>query len=271
MKTADLSLDGRSTVKGVADFPPTQPADPAAGEHDAPETTNAGPVSAATERMIRTAAAFDTHAMRRPSLCTGWTRAHVLSHVARNADALGNLLRWATSGVETPMYPSAKARAADIDAGAERDPGEIVEDLRAAAERFSTAVLAVPDDAWERQVRMGSAAAGRTIPARRVLWERLKELELHHVDLDAGYTPNDWAPKFVDRALAETLRRFGRRDDVPELTLIIDGVTERLGSGGEITITSSATPMLGWLTGRSAGDGLRVDPPGPLPALPPWA
>jgi maleylpyruvate isomerase len=236
----------------------------------AAEGASVGPVSAATERLIRTAETLDGAAMRQPSLCTGWTRAHVLSHVARNADALTNLLRWATTGLETPMYPSVEARAADIDTGAQRQPAEIVEDLRAAAERFSAAVTAVPDEAWERQVRMGAAASGRTIPARRVLWERLKELELHHVDLDAGYTPADWAPRFVDRTLAETVRRFGRRDDVPELTLVIDGTTERLGSGGAATITGSPTPMLAWLTGRSAGDGLLVDPPGSLPALPPW-
>ena len=29
---------------------------------------------------------------------------------------------------------------------------------------------------------MGAAATGRTIPARRVLWERLKELELGNAD-----------------------------------------------------------------------------------------
>jgi maleylpyruvate isomerase len=253
----------------VDDDPPTPSTDESATD-DASEPSNAGPVSAATERLIRSAVTFDAGALLQPSLCAGWTRAQVLSHVARNADALTNLLRWATTDVETPMYPSVEARTADIDTGAARRPEEIVEDLRSAADRFSAAVTAVPDEAWERQVRMGAAAAGRTIPARRVLWERLKELELHHVDLDAGYTPQDWAAWFVGRALAETLRRFGRRDDVPELTLLIDGETERFGSGGGTTVTGSATPMLGWLTGRSHGDGLHVDPAGPLPTLPPW-
>lgn len=252
------------------DDTPTPSTDQTPPDADATETSHAGPVSAATERLINTAVAFDARELLHPSLCTGWTRAHVLSHVARNADALANLLRWATTGVETPMYPSAEARAADIDIGAGRSPTEIADDLRSAAERFSAAVTAVPDEAWERQIRMGAAAAGRTIPARRVLWERLKELELHHVDLDAGYTPQDWAPWFVDRALAETLRRFGRRDDVPELTLVINGTTERFGSGGATTVTGSARSMLGWLTGRSAGGELQVDPAGPPPTLPPW-
>jgi maleylpyruvate isomerase len=118
---------------------------------------------------------------------------------------------------------------------------------------------------------MGPGGSGRVIPARRVLWERLKEVEIHHVDLDADYSPADWAPWFVSRALAETVQMFGRRVDAPGLTLVIDGATERVGSGGEVTVTGTAAPMLGWLVGRSAGEGLQVEPPGPLPTLPPWA
>jgi maleylpyruvate isomerase len=118
---------------------------------------------------------------------------------------------------------------------------------------------------------MGPAGSGRVIPARRILWERLKEVEIHHVDLDAGYSPADWAPWFVSRALAETVRMFGRRADAPGLTLVIDGTTERVGSGGEVTVTGTAAAMLGWLVGRAAGEGLQVEPPGALPTLPPWA
>jgi maleylpyruvate isomerase len=41
-----------------------------------------------------------------PSLLPGWSRRTVIAHVARNADALCNLLTWARTGVETPMYAS---------------------------------------------------------------------------------------------------------------------------------------------------------------------
>jgi len=263
----------------VQDLPPSQPADPsdsvaddaATGEVAAPDTAGVGPVTAATDRLVGSVERLDPAALREPSLCTGWTRAHVVSHVARNADGLTNLLTWAGTGVETPMYSSADAREADIAAGAARDAGVILDDLHASARRFSAAVASLPDEAWERQVRMGAAAAGATIPARRILWQRLKELELHHVDLVTGYTPADWAPWFVDRALAETLRMFGRRDDVPGLNLVVDGTAERLGPGGETTVSGSAPAMLGWLTGRSVGDDLAVEPAGPLPALPAWA
>ena len=46
-----------------------------------------------------------------PSLLPGWTRAHVAAHLAHNAEGLGRLATWAATGVETPMYPSAAARA----------------------------------------------------------------------------------------------------------------------------------------------------------------
>jgi maleylpyruvate isomerase len=245
--------------------------DPHGAQPSEAEPAGVGPVSAATARILRTAAEFDEASLRRPSRCAGWSRAHVLSHVARNANALTNLLTWASTGRETPMYASWESREEDIEAGSARGPEEIMEDLRASSYRFSASVASVPDEAWERQVRMGPGGSGRVIPARRVLWERLKEVEIHHVDLDADYSPADWAPWFVSRALAETVQMFGRRVDAPGLTLVIDGATERVGSGGEVTVTGTAAPMLGWLVGRSAGEGLQVEPPGPLPTLPPWA
>ncbi|WP_308164110.1 maleylpyruvate isomerase N-terminal domain-containing protein [Nonomuraea sediminis] len=46
----------------------------------------------------------------------GWTRAHVVAHVACNARAIGRLAHWARTGVETPMYASKQARDAEIEA-----------------------------------------------------------------------------------------------------------------------------------------------------------
>ena len=39
-----------------------------------------GEVEEATKRVIQSAAAFDDEQVREPSLCPGWTRAHVLAH-----------------------------------------------------------------------------------------------------------------------------------------------------------------------------------------------
>ncbi|MEU8615746.1 maleylpyruvate isomerase N-terminal domain-containing protein, partial [Actinoplanes sp. NPDC048791] len=63
-------------------------------------------VDQATERLIRTAEGLEDSAMSAPSALPGWTVGHVLTHVARNADAYTNLLTWARTGVETPAYAS---------------------------------------------------------------------------------------------------------------------------------------------------------------------
>ena len=67
-------------------------------------------VEQATEALLRTADGLDDRAVAGPSLLPGWTRGHVLTHVARNADAMTNLLTWARTGVETPAYASPEAR-----------------------------------------------------------------------------------------------------------------------------------------------------------------
>nr|WP_198663572.1 maleylpyruvate isomerase family mycothiol-dependent enzyme [Jiangella endophytica] len=248
---------------------PTVNAEPMS--HDSGGDSPAGPVTAATERLIATAATLDDADLAASSLCPGWTRAHVLTHVARNADGCANLLAWARTGRENPMYASRESRAADIEAGARRPAADIVDDLRITADRFVRAVMEMPDDGWERQVRGGPAASGDPLPGRRVLWLRLRELEVHHVDLGTGYGPADWPAAFVRRALDETVRAFGRREDVPALTLEIDDAgVEHLGAEAPVTVGGDPAELLSWLIGRSDGAALRVQPADRLPALPSW-
>ena len=192
----------------------------------------------------------------------------MLAHVARNADALTNLLTWATTGAETPMYESAEARTAGIEAGASHKLEDLIADVNESAARFGAAIAQVPEEGWEFQVRTGHAATGSAIPARRVLWLRLREVELHHVDLAVGYSPVDWPAQFVARALREALRAIGRRDDVSPFTVVVDGTPDRVGPGGSTVVRGPAPTVLAWLVGRSAGADLEVEPPGALPAIP---
>lgn len=238
---------------------------------DSEDGRAAGPVTAATDRLKATAASLDDSALGEPSLCPGWTRAHLLAHVARNADAFTNLLTWARTGHENPMYPSAQARAAGIEAGARASAADLVQDLHDSAERFTKAIMDMPDHGWEYVVRPGVAAQGEPVPSRRVLWRRLRELEIHHADLRAGYGPSDWPDAFVRRALDETIRAFSRRDDVPAFALAVDGrPAEPLAQDAHVTVAGSASSVLAWLCGRSSGTDLSVEPSGRLPILPAW-
>jgi len=112
----------------------------------------------ATQRLIRNAGALTDEQVAEDSLLPGWTRGHVLTHIARNADALRNLLIWARTGVETPAYASQQAREDDIEAGASRTAAELAADVSRSAEAFLITAADLPVAA--RLARVSILGAG---------------------------------------------------------------------------------------------------------------
>lgn len=80
------------------------------------------------------------------SLLPGWSRKHLVAHVAANADALGNLVHWAATGERTPMYDSPEQRNADIEAGARRTGAELTAWLADSGAALEKAMAALTDD-----------------------------------------------------------------------------------------------------------------------------
>ncbi|MGK5628723.1 maleylpyruvate isomerase family mycothiol-dependent enzyme [Streptomyces sp. URMC 123] len=226
-------------------------------------------VQQATERLITAVEKLDDAGLAAPSRLPGWTRGHVLAHVARNADALVNVLTAARTGTPVPMYRSAEAREADIEEGAGRPLPAQLDDLRASAARFAETAAALTEEQRARRVELRN---GVTDTASRVPFRRLIEVELHHVDLGVGYVVEDLPDEFTDRELEYVAgERFAGRLDVPALLLSTDdGRHWRTGRSSEEPVEVSGTPaaLMGWLTGRS--DGSDLDPgDSVLPALPP--
>src|SRR6201999_3725457 len=106
----------------------------------------------ANQRLLGTARIIEDDDLRAPSLLPGWTRAHVLAHLARGADALRTLRIGVRPGQPKPAYLSPAARAADIETGAGRPRGDLIEDVAAAANAFRTVSRQLPDEAWDTQV-----------------------------------------------------------------------------------------------------------------------
>jgi maleylpyruvate isomerase len=217
-------------------------------------------VGAYTERLLGTARALDDP--RAPSLCAGWTRGHVLSHVARNADGLTALVRSAVDGTGETMYPSAQVRDDEIDAGADRPLDELVADIeRTAAELAAQLPRLRAEHAGTRLERTPGAFL---IPAGRIPFMRLRELVFHHVDLDAGFGFADVQPEVVRMLVAHEVQGLRDGDVVPDLTLRTPEGEEWTTGLGTASVTGSAAALLGWLgrglTGAVAGD--------PLPGLP---
>jgi maleylpyruvate isomerase len=206
-------------------------------------------------------------AFRAPSLLPGWSRAHVLSHIARNADAMINLLQWARTGVETPAYASAEARDADIEEGAARPPGEIRADVVASSDRLANVVRGLPESAWSALV---TNVQGRVIRASAVPWIRAREMWIHAVDLDAGASFADMPGPMIDALLVEAADAMGRKPECPVLRLVDGDHSWSVGEGTAVVVTGEAPELAAWLLGRSAGKSLRADGSRKLPPLPPW-
>jgi maleylpyruvate isomerase len=231
---------------------------------------DAAAVQEATARFVAAAAALPDASLAEPSLLPGWSRGHLLTHLARNADALVNLLTWARTGEETPMYPDGASRDQDIEAGADRPLGEHLDDLRASAARFDQAVAQLRPAAWATQVTMRS---GRVIAAAEIPWRRLVELRLHHVDLGVGYGTADLPADFAARELATLADGLTGHEGIAAVRLedTESGTVWNIGAAAEpdLTVSAGTRQLLAWLSGRAPYDGLTVTPDGPLPVLPP--
>lgn len=201
-----------------------------------------------------------------PSTLPGWRRTHLVAHLARNADALVNLLDWAATGVPNPMYPTPGDRDRDIETSAGRPLDVLRADLVAADARLAKAIAGLPDAAWSARVL---SAQGRDIPASDVPWLRIREVWLHRVDLGRG-TVADLPADLVAVFLTDVTTALGRKPPAPAVELVADDGSGRwtIGERPAVTVTGPPAGLLGWTTGRTGGADLSSA--GPLPELPRW-
>ncbi|WP_139983104.1 maleylpyruvate isomerase family mycothiol-dependent enzyme [Nocardioides litoris] len=229
-----------------------------------------GALETATGRLLTTVDGLDDAAWAGPSLLPGWSRAHVVAHLALNAEALAAVVAGAAAGEAVPMYPSQEARDGDVAALAgEGGPAAAVR-LRAggAALEASFAVVAglpVRDRAAvEARTAERTPGSDRTFAVGEVARMRLGEVEVHHADLDAGYAAADWPLPFaldLVHRLAPRVRATLRATDDPA------GTTWQGGPGAP-TVTGTAASLGWWLSGRGTGEGLTSD--GELPGIEAW-
>jgi maleylpyruvate isomerase len=223
----------------------------------------------ATSGLIADVSGFTDADMRGPSSLPGWTRGHVVTHLARNAEGGVRLLDWARTGVPSYEYPSVAARAAAIEEGAGRPAAALLADVRETASDLAAAAARMPPDAWQRKVTW---TTGQQTPAEMVARSRLAEVLIHHVDLASGYGPGSWPATFVREMLGAVVGALNGRSPVPLAARLQGADTGRrfqLGDAAESREISGTEPeLLAWLLGRSGGSALTRDHPGPLPEIP---
>ena len=214
------------------------------------------PLDLPSRRLIRTVDALPEHAWPAPSLLPGWTRAHVVAHLALNAEGLAGAVVGVLEGRPVTMYPSAERRDTDIDELGAAGPAAIRDRLFGATTVIREALAALAAEPTLSETLIDRTPGGtRRFHAGQVAAMRLREVEIHHVDLDAGYSPADWPLDFA-RALVEG----GVKRQPVEATLVATDLdrTWTCGGPGGPTVTGPACGLAWWLTGRAPYPGVEL-------------
>lgn len=178
------------------------------------------------QRLLETIERLDDSSVQGRTLLPDWTVGHVLTHLARNADSYLRMMHGALQGVALQQYEGGLAqRAADIEAGAKCSANELISDVQRSVSRLEGTWARMTPEAWSGH---GLNAEGEEWPCKLMPFHRVREVELHHVDLNLGYRPEDWPEEYATAEL--------------ELSLML--LPDRLGQGEQ-------RRLLAWLVGRA--------------------
>jgi maleylpyruvate isomerase len=231
----------------------------------------------ASNRLVRTVDAFHGDDWSSPTLLPEWTRAHLVAHLALNAEGLTRCLHGlvaddsdAAHDEPRTMYDSDEQRDVAIRALAEADPSEIRARLMAGTTILDDAIAAVPSREWSTYVER--TPGGRRMRADSLPGMRLRELEIHHVDLAAGYTTRDWSLGFAEHLLDAMNKRV--RPAEPFEVKPLDSRRTWVFGPDESEypvpiVTGPAADAAWWLTGRPAPETLSCSR-GELPSIEGW-
>lgn len=217
----------------------------------------------ATQRLLGDTITLSEQAWQEPSRLPGWTRAHIATHLARNADALVRAVDSVLMGRRGLMYDSDEDRDLALERGSERSGLDLQIDLDTSAGRLNrrfNVLDSVPGDL------MVELIPGQLFRADLVPLIRLNEVVLHHVDLDCGFEVDAIDPEIAGWLLSWNALDIAGRN-TPAIRLLSDsGLSIDLGPVGPepVVVSGSNTLLLGWLTGRLRADQDAGLPPAPV-------
>ena len=183
----------------------------------------------AHERLVAAIAGLTDAQARAATALPGWTVGHVLSHLARNAEANAGVVEAARRGEVGAMYPSMEQRDAAIEEGSGRPAAELVADVTATISALEAAWAATPAEVWS--TGLGRGPMGE-FGLETTVWGRWREASFHLGDL---------GPVFGASALSDAYLQA----DLPRLLTDLVG---RLDA-------DSRRGLGAWLLGRSEDPG----------------
>jgi maleylpyruvate isomerase len=180
--------------------------------------------------VLTATARLDDTQVAQPSLLPGWSRARVIAHLAHKSWSHVAVFEGAAVDDVRAQYPQGQAAAeAETDVWSHRSVEALREFLGDGFAALERSWDRLPDEAW---VRRGTSSAGER-SVKEFVERHMRDVFVHHVDLDVGYGPRDWPAAFVTTELPKRLRDLPGR--------------------------AESHDILAWLLGRS-----------PAPELAPW-
>ncbi|MDI3195346.1 maleylpyruvate isomerase family mycothiol-dependent enzyme [Pseudarthrobacter sp. AL07] len=215
-----------------------------------------------------TAAKFTDDDVKAPAGLPGWTRGHVLAHLAGISNAMARQLEYAARGATVELYDGGqdgRTKAIEMAAGHPADAHRA--DLQAGLDRALQAFDSLDaGSGWQVPITF---RGGVVFDGGLALW---RELVIHTADLDAGLGPETWSRKFCEHLFDFLAARVPAGEKLVLQPLGLPPVT--LGSGRSTVISGMITDIAAWLAGRepslgslrasAAADGVE------LPELLPW-
>ena len=194
------------------------------------------------QRLLQSLDSLTDDQCREPSALPGWTRGHVLSHLARNAESHVHVLQCAARGEVGEQYVGgARARKEGIESHANDSAELLVNAVRKSIYALEGQWAATNSEGWQGH---GVNSAGASIAMSDIVFLRWREVEVHHADLALAFTFADWNSTYVRYELDRQVMMW-RASKPMGLTPV-----------PKIALQLSPNERLAWFLGRTEVEGL---------------
>jgi maleylpyruvate isomerase len=198
------------------------------------------------QKLLQSLESLTDEQCREPSALPGWTRGHVLSHLARNAESHVHVLQCAARGEVGEQYVGgAKARKQGIESHATDSAEELVASVRKSIYALEGQWAATNSEGWQGH---GINSAGASIAMSDIVFLRWREVEVHHADLALAFTFANWNSTYVRYELDRQVMMW-RASKPMGLTPV-----------PKLALQLSPNERLAWFLGRTEVDGLPKPP-----------
>jgi len=194
------------------------------------------------QKLLQSLESLTDKQCREPSALPGWTRGHVLSHLARNAESHVHVLQCAARGEVGEQYVGgAKARKQGIETHATDSAEALVASVRKSIYALEGQWAATSSEGWQGR---GVNSAGASIAMSDIVFLRWREVEVHHADLALAFTFANWNSTYVRYELDRQVMMW-RASKPMGLTPV-----------PKTALQLSPNERLAWFLGRTEVEGL---------------